>query len=200
MYLQLDACAVNCNCAFFHRLALWCCVHVHGEDFWSACLSLISCKFLVGAVHTLAPRWLWAWGQINPLATSNYKTETFWWALRLYHYILVPLGGHTALSVAARTDRDYTHYQVGYHYHLFYAWQHILRQKWLYSQSIKTVWSNKTFLIHDLRLHHPPMPWTTTWIKNGTESITNWEWANTNLHVDTRHDTHGGTRHPSHNT
>lgn len=165
------------------------------------CVWYLAARFVVAAVHPLAPHLLLAWGQSNPQATSNYITDTSWWTLMLCHCLLVPLGGHTAHSTAAWSVWDYTHNQADYHTHLLYAWQHVLGRKWWYSWSIETiVQNNEMILIQDLGLHQPPTLLTTTWSRNGTDTMTKWEWKNTALCVETPHNIHGDTWQPSQNT
>lgn len=92
------------------------------------------------------------------------------------------------------SSRLHTRNQADYHTHLLYAWQHALGRKWWYNWSIETIeQSNEMILLQDLGLHQPPMPLTTTWSRNGTESRTKWEWENTSLCVETPHNTHVNT-------
>jgi hypothetical protein len=110
-------------------------------------------------------------------------------------------GSHCTQYRSMISSRLHTHYQADYHTHLLQAWQHVLERKWWYSWSIETiVQSNKMILIQDLGLHQPQTPLTTTLGMNGTESMTIWEWENTSLCVETPHNTHGNTWHPSQNT
>ena len=72
----LLALSANRTCDFFHGSALW--YSRHGPHFRSACLSLIFCKFIVGAarfavdaVHPLAPAWLRACAQAHSGSSNS---------------------------------------------------------------------------------------------------------------------------------
>lgn len=75
---------------------------------WSACLSLIFCKFLVraarfivGAVHPIAPPWIWAWLQQLDV-TSNFRIAAMFVFIKLqtkFHTSVCSYVYHLCISI-----------------------------------------------------------------------------------------------------